>query len=174
MSSSKSVAKVFNTLYNNYSHTSNRIVINKNGCLPNKLYYSSCVNKFACKSNKMSYSQSTTRCFSQKPDTVKSSSSSPAPSSSSSSDSEPVITKDSWAAERLEKKGEKIPEGKNEPLILTDAYMNNPSPKIKKLSLEILELNMIEINALMHVLMVSVSVDYVRFITHDCIFLSIS
>ena len=73
--------------------------------------------------------------------------------------SDPVITKTSWAKDALEKQGEKLAEPsadeKDKILVVTDEILENPSPKIKRLCIEILELNMVEVNALMFVLMVS-------------------
>ena len=78
--------------------------------------------------------------------------------------SEPEISKGSWAKPILEKQGEKLkeqPESERDKiLIITDDILENPSPKIKRLCIEILELNMVEVNSLMHVLMVSEFIDY--------------
>ena len=70
-----------------------------------------------------------------------------------------VITTRSWAREGLEKQGEKLaepaPEQAKEKLVMTEEYMDNPPEKVRRISLAILELNMLEVNALLQLMMVS-------------------
>ena len=69
----------------------------------------------------------------------------------------PVIANDSWAAEALEKQGEKLASSEDKPLVLVDdELMKGPPPAtIKKLCDDILALNVVEVAQLMSIIQVT-------------------
>ena len=68
----------------------------------------------------------------------------------------PTIANDSWAAEALEKQGEKLASSVDKPLVLVDdELMKGPPPAmIKKLCDDILALNVVEVAQLMNIIQV--------------------
>ena len=68
----------------------------------------------------------------------------------------PIIANDSWAAEALEKQGEKLASSGDKPLVLVDdELMKGPPPAmIKKLCDDILALNVVEVAQLMNIIQV--------------------
>ena len=66
-----------------------------------------------------------------------------------------TVTESSWAAEKLTANGEKLEKGPEmSEILLTEALFDNPSEKVKKLTDEVLALNVIEVNQLLRRLQV--------------------
>lgn len=70
------------------------------------------------------------------------------------------ITEDSWAAEQLTKKGEKLGPGVAGDMLVTESMVFNATPKVKELAEKFLELNAVEAAQLLKVIQVLRIVGY--------------
>ncbi len=64
------------------------------------------------------------------------------------------VSENSWAADQLSKKGEKLTPGVEGDMLVTESLVHKPSPKVKELAEKFLELNAVEAAQLLKVIQV--------------------